>query len=566
MKKNILSLLYGGVVLFTLPLILPAQEQAKDTPLTRTVVVEQEYNPDIRDAAKVNVLPRIEEPTVSKKAVEYNETLQPASRLPIGTMRPYVIREKQGKTKAGYARLGYGIYNNLDARANYLFTLSPKDRLNVTFAMDGRNGDLDIGEGVADWKSRYYRTQARVDYLHNFKTLDLNVAGNFGLHNFNLQPGMAAGKQKFTSGDVHIGVASTDRNLPVQFKAETNLMFYERQNGLSYDGGSALKGMRETLIRTKADVWGDISEKSGIGLGLAMDNFFYDGLTYATNNNAMNYTDLQLAPHYLYHNNGWDIRLGMRLDVVLGIRNGDLLLDRLLPAPDVKIQYTFADSYQVYAQATANQQTNDFRRLEQINPYANLPYICTSTYEWVNAALGFKASPVTDLWFHIYGGLQALLNDMYAAENYSTSSSHMSGWPAYFYQDDIYNGYAGLDLTYSYRNIVTFSGKGIFHHWEDEASRAHLYLKPAFELYLNLDVRPMEALTINLGHEFISREGESSWKAKSVNNLYAGATYQLFDGISIYAQAENLLNKHYLMYYGCPAQSIRFLGGVSFRF
>ena len=68
------------MTLLALPLHLQAQTQAKDTTLTRTVVVEQEYDPDIMDASKVNVLPRIEEPTVSKKAVEYNETLQPASR------------------------------------------------------------------------------------------------------------------------------------------------------------------------------------------------------------------------------------------------------------------------------------------------------------------------------------------------------------------------------------------------------------------------------------------------------------------------------------------------------
>ena len=559
-NKNILPILCGGVAFLALPLNVQAQEQAKDTTLTRTVVVEQEYNPNIRDAAKVNVLPRIEEPTVSKKAVEYNETLQPASRLPIGTMRPYVIREKQDKTKAGYARLGYGIYNNLDARANYLFTLSPKDRLNLTFAMDGRNGDLDMGEGVEDWKSRYYRTQARVDYLHNFKTLDLNVAGNFGLHNFNLQPGTTAGKQKFTSGDVHVGVASTDKNLPVQFKAETNLMLYERQNGLSIDG-NALKDIRETLIRTKADVWGDISEKSGIGLGFDMDNYFYDKLEYATHSGLKNYTEIVLSPHYLFHNNGWEVRLGLHLDVLLGnVRNNDFLVDRVFLSPDVKAQYTFADSYQVYAQVTGEKQANDFRRLELTNPYANVPYFSTSTYEFFNAALGFKASPLTGLWLHLYGGFQSLIDDLYAGP------SHSSQWGIRYNQEDIYNSYAGLDLTYSYRDIVTFSGKGIFHQWEDEASRAHLYLKPAFELYLNLDVRPMEALTINLGHEFISREGENPGKAKSVNNLYAGATYELFDGISIYAQAENLLNKHYLVYYGCPAQSIRFLGGVSFRF
>lgn len=32
----------------------------KDTTLNRTVVVEQEYNPDINDAIKINILPAIE--------------------------------------------------------------------------------------------------------------------------------------------------------------------------------------------------------------------------------------------------------------------------------------------------------------------------------------------------------------------------------------------------------------------------------------------------------------------------------------------------------------------------
>ena len=74
--------------LAALPVALQAQEQKKDTTLTRTVVVEQEYNPDILDAAKVNVLPRVEPPTVSKKAVAYDEKLTPATRIPAGLMQP----------------------------------------------------------------------------------------------------------------------------------------------------------------------------------------------------------------------------------------------------------------------------------------------------------------------------------------------------------------------------------------------------------------------------------------------------------------------------------------------
>ena len=67
----------------SMPSSLQAQTtQPKDTTMTRTVVVEQEYNPDIMDASKVNVLPKVEEPTVSKKEVEYATTFFPATSVP----------------------------------------------------------------------------------------------------------------------------------------------------------------------------------------------------------------------------------------------------------------------------------------------------------------------------------------------------------------------------------------------------------------------------------------------------------------------------------------------------
>ena len=82
--------------------------------MTRTVVVEQEYNPDIMDASKVNVLPKVEEPTVSKKNVEYATTFFPATSVPAGLMRPYTGKETQPGSTPGYVRAGYGNYGNLD--------------------------------------------------------------------------------------------------------------------------------------------------------------------------------------------------------------------------------------------------------------------------------------------------------------------------------------------------------------------------------------------------------------------------------------------------------------------
>lgn len=85
------------------------------------------------DAAKVNVLPKVEEPSVSKKEVEYATFTTPATSIPAGTIGAYTGKETQPGFIPGYVRLGYGNYGNLDVLANYLFRLSDRDKLNVNF-------------------------------------------------------------------------------------------------------------------------------------------------------------------------------------------------------------------------------------------------------------------------------------------------------------------------------------------------------------------------------------------------------------------------------------------------
>ena len=91
----------SGITLITLPLGVHAQQQAKDSTVNRTVVVEQEYTPDIPDASKINVLPQVEAPTANKKAVEYDVTLVPANTIPATVMQAYTGKETQAKTHPG---------------------------------------------------------------------------------------------------------------------------------------------------------------------------------------------------------------------------------------------------------------------------------------------------------------------------------------------------------------------------------------------------------------------------------------------------------------------------------
>lgn len=557
MKRN--YTLWVGMALLALPTWAQKQQtQAKDTTVNRTVVVEQEYNPDIVDASKVNVLPKVEEPTVPKKEVEYATTWAPASTIPTSPMQAYTGKEVQANSLPGYARLGYGNYGNLDLLANYRFNLSAKDKLNLNFKMEGMNGELDVpGDNNIQWDARYYRTRANLDYLHQFSKVDLNVAGNFGVSNFNYLPGELVSKQKFTSGDIHFGVKSTDEALPLQFRAETNLMLYQRQHDFF-----ANESIQEGLVRTQADVFGAIDETQHVGVALNMDNFFYKNSPFS------NYTSLELNPYYELNDDSWKVRLGAHVDLSLGYGKGFRV------APDVTAQYIFSDSYVLYAQATGGKKLNDFRRLEQLSPYGTLMNQVEDTYEQLNAALGFKTSPTPGLWFNLYAGYQSLRNDLFqtlpllnAEEQPNLTRMDLPPLPYItFGQSHTSNVHVGAQASYDYKNLVALSATAIYRSWDADLNTALLF-KPAFEFTVNADFRPLPALLLNVGYQHISREKVADEaKIAAVGNLYLGASYNVFKNVSIYVRANNLLNKDYQYFWGYPTEGINFLGGLSFQF
>ena len=541
---------YTLAAFLLLPAALTAQTQNPDTTLNRTVVVEQEYAPHLRDASKVNVLPRVDEPQVTPRQVEYDIALSPAAQIPADTMQAFAADEVSEQATPGYVRAGYGNYNNLDVYANYLFRLSSADRLGLTFSMNGMDGKLDWGDDAPKWNAFDYRTRAAVDYTHRFGRLDLNVAGHFGLRNFNLLPDSYAGKQKFTSGDVHVGVASTAADLPVQYRAETNLMLYQRQHGPDYDDA------QEVLARTKADVWGIISEGQSVGLALQMDNAVY------SKNDFDNYTALSLTPYYQYENDRWDIRAGVHVDPAFGFTN------ELCVSPDVRVQYAFPANAVLYLQATGGRLLNDFRRLESVSPYAEPAGQLAATYEQVNAALGVKWGTAWGYWMHLFGGYQNLQDELFFTGGGSGLPSDMGKYELTPFLQDIQNLNAGLEISYNHRDVFALTASALYRHWFNQY-RADVApdMRPAFVAHVRADIRPVSPLELSVGFRFASEVKDTGMSLKEYTNLYLKGSYEVFRGIAIYVQADNLLNMKNLPYYwGYPVKGANFLGGVSFRF
>ena len=556
-SMNKLCLLGGAMTLLAaLPSSsLQAQSHKKDTTMNRTVVVEQQYNPDIMDAQKVNVLPTVNELTSTPGEVEYDRNVAPATVLPGTAMAAYAGEERQNLAKQGYVRAGYGNIGNLDLEGNYLFNLTAKDKLNFSLGLQGVDGKVYFPESSEKWDSRFYRTKAGIDYIHQFNAVDFNVAGNFGLSNFNFTPGSILDHQRFASGDVTFGVKSTDQSLPLRFNAQTGLYLYNRaHNKYAPERDDSFN---ETSVRTKGDFTGDVADNQQIGVAFEMNNLFYN------NDEFENYTTLLLKPYYeLSEEDRWKLHLGVNVDLAFGYGK------KIRVSPDVKAEYTFSEGYVLYANATGGRMLNDFRRFEQFNPYGEILGQNESSYEQLNASLGFKMSPAAGFWLNIFGGYQQVNDDLYNAIIYPYDDD-IAVYAIGFFQEKTKNFFAGLQANYAYKDVFNVMAKGQYHNWDSDNEIALAY-KPEFRFDFQVGVRPVSKLGLNLGYEFIKRhtmdfDGDR-FRIGNISNLNVGATYDLFDGISIYARASNLLNRKASYYAASPVPGINFLGGVIFSF
>jgi hypothetical protein len=543
-----------------------AQNSAKqDTTMNKVMVIENEYIPQISEAQKINVVPEVKAPEVKAQKVEYAVTSSPSSNIPAGTMNPIIGKETQPNGYMGYLRAGYGSRGNLDILGNYLFRIGSRDRLNLNVQAEGMNGNLTLKEGVTDpekWKSKYYRLRGGLDYIHQFNTLDLNVAANAGMTSLNHNPATGFRNQRFTTGDILFGVKSTSEDADITYKASANYIYYQRR-ALTHNDN-----LTENRVRTMAEVGGKIAEGQAITIAAEMNNLIYkEKFTTANPDNAKltDYTTVDLNPHYTLNDDSWMIRIGANMDFSLGYGK------RVQFSPDVNIDYIFADNYILYLNATGGRRLNDFRQAETENPYSIITGNLIDGYEQLNGEIGVKGTPLSGFHFNVHGGYQQLRNDIYSDID-QTSALVPTALPITFLYGKTNNAYLGLDLSYDYRRMVELSASALYRHWDisdkETTSARALLFHPELEMKAAVAVRPLKQLMVELSYQYEKRakvEGMAK-RLNAVSDLRLHGEYNFYKGVSIYANVNNILNKSYQHYYFQPVEGFNFLGGLIFNF
>lgn len=547
-----------------------AQTQPKDSTLSRTVVVENQYNPEVMDAFKVNVLPNVEEPAITKRSIEYATAMHPLTAwkaLPMDPIERELLQRSYGR---GYARLAYGNRSNMDAKLSYLADLSSKDRLGVMASLYGMNGKVPHWlEG--NWQSRFFRGDIALDYKHDFRYVTLKLGVNYASQVFNYMPSdlqaepATTDKQHYTAAEGYIGVVSREgEDLPVSFAFQTGMRSFQRKYELPTVTVGNIYGSQtgtESEFHTTGYIAANLDEAQQVGVALTMDNLLVADM------DLQDYTLLQANPYYRYKNDIVDFRAGAHVDWQTSYDSGIRI------APDVRFACTFADSYVFFAQAVGGSRLNDSRRLNELTPYWMQLNQLTSSHTQVDASFGFKGSPVSGLGFKAYAGYRITNDEVFVFPGYLQA---IDGGQAALSTDYLYSfllpdkakvAYGGAEVNYAYKDWFDLGAHGVFYDWKvSDGFDPLLLLKPQFTLDLSARVKIFKGLHVGGAYRYVKRNKVEGVEANAINNVSVSGEYELLNHVNVFVRFNNLLNKKYTEENGYSAQRFNALAGISCRF
>ncbi len=535
-----------------------AQQQRNDSTLNRTIVIENQYNPQVMDANRINVLPSIEEPKASKSSIEYATGQRLFDAFTYEAMSMFGRQPKQANAPHSYINLGYGNNGNLTAELNHLFRLSDADRLNIYAAFDGKNYEADDDGAWSGWCSRFYRSQLKAGYSHLFTNNLLGATLDFSTQTFNYLPITAddgtalTDKQNNLIGGINLYFRSRKPELAWQYHVEAGMRYF----GRDYLPGEATSNS-ETNLRLNAGLSYGWNEQSRAGLDLRVNHAtFSTDLEIGSDVSLENNGVIGFTPYYAFQSDYMHLRAGVNIDLNTGVESGVNI------SPDVRAEFPINRQYTLYAQAKGGTELNDYFRFNTVSPYWTfyLPGAqLENTHIQLDALAGFRAALVDNLWLDFYVGYELRKNEISC-----TSLSDESIVLPSLTQGKANNFKLGLAASYQYKDLIEVCFDGSYHSWSTDDNKDYLLFdKPQLDLKVDLGVHPTPALTFNLGYQ---HRTYAKGEMEAVANLYAGVDYKFFKYLSAWVKAANLMNKEYTYYYGYPEEGINFMVGASFRF
>ncbi len=555
MKKEIILI---ATLLFSLGVY------AQKDSLNAVIQVENDYNPVVVKANKQSFTPQIEMPNESNPLeLMFSQEATPYTKF-TSERNVKELLPKHEVAHPGYARLGYGNNNNMDALFGYRLKISERDNVNLFASTNGF--DTKLNGFWNKWESRMYDTWLTSDYTHKFDYLTLGIEAGINNKVFNYQTIKLDNLRKVPTDKQH------SNSYKVMLNVNSNLagaFSYSAKAGYRLNTRKYSAGLKENISENHITAGGTVAYElpnediQKMGITMDIDGFIYnetlkphDGRKYE------DYASVRVNPFMNFRFDDWKIKIGVHADMLTA--NGTFFAF----APDCSIEGIIADKVNLFATATGGRTLNTFATMEESTPYWDYSpgdsKQYTATYKIFDITVGGRIA-FEPLSVNIYTGYAYTKDDLL-----STNEIMGNRQTILFVQENTRNLYIGGRLGYDYGGWFNFVADARYDYWKSSGQEYHLLYKPEISIDLNGEAQIYKGLSALLGYTFTrytkSNEEPHKGRIANMSDLHAKISYKFLNRYEAFVSGSNLLDYDYQIYPGYFAQGINFMIGASVGF
>lgn len=595
--------------------MLPAFGLIYAQQLKENVAVDARYKAEFIRQDRISMLPERLSLTIPSSPLQYSEKGVAADFAPVLYALPATgwQASRPVSDNKGYFDLGAGSWLNAVASAGYRFI--DTETTTIGLRLQHNSSSLykakPFGKTMQGVTRKWYDDNIGVYGSHTFDGIGrLDAALQYHVGYFNY---FGWGRPESSGEDAKMTSPSQTLN-DIRFSAKwtaprkTNAINWSAGASLRYFGYRALytpdadgsysssAGQRETQLSLNGSVIMPWNNGSSIGADASLDLLFYSNPKTSLRP-ADNYGNFSITPYYRFSRGLLNISVGAQIDITAraGIKDDRYSLFHV--SPDIKLDYQ-KGIMGVYLHLLGGTELNTLASTYQLDRYS-APMLSSTRpiYTPIDATLGFNLGPFSGFRGGVSIGFKSTnnvpLQGWYMAE---LINAPKAGWlvddPAYGRLDCM--SVRGISISgnasYSYGDIATLTLVGTYQPQNGTKGYFNGLDRPRWIGDASLSVRPIKPLKITVNayyrgirHLYRYVPGPNADPSVIIGGnlrpkelqqrrlpdfaaLNIGFDYTFSPRLNLWAQANNLLNRHNVVFLADATEGINFLVGFGVTF
>ena len=556
--------------------LIHAQKREKDTISTDVVNVVKPYTPTISDAFKVKEMPQLDDSTNTKiREVKYNIFSIPVASTftPAKGKAASVDKEKEVKLYDNYASVGVGTYTSILGEVYLNHALSRTESVGGNLNFNSSQGGI---EGLL-LDDDFIKTNLDVNYSSNLRDLSWNVDGGFQYQKYNWY-GLPQPFFDATTANI-LDVSHSFYGVHFGGEIDFNDALFKSLNAkFRRFGDNQKSGENRFLFNTEFDIpiQGETinTEFTLDYIGGSFDrNYYYDEeLKYGNIN-------VGVKPSYQIKQDDLTVNLGVNL---VYLNDTEANKSKFYIYPNFTASYRLVDEILIaYGSIEGGLIQNSYYDFASENPYVSPTLLIVPTDQQYNASLGLKGKLSNNMSYDINGHYFADRNRALFKSNSvlgGATEDYQYGNSYGIVYDDLKTysiaGELNVDVNRNFKLSVKAEYFGYTTEFEDEP-----WNLPDIKGNLFLDYQIDEHWFAGAGLFYVGERKDQFYEEgtliptvpititlDSYFDANAHLGYKINSQLSVFAKANNIVNKKYERWLNYPVQGIQFLAGATYQF